>query len=882
MDQEVSVEYSLSILLDDCLDYYFGRVVIKPESSLINESKLVLDFKGDVMSVFVNRKEEKKWIKESATLTIPIDPLVDSSLEILILFYGYYSEDHFGLYRVKNCHSEKYSYFTHCEPDGMPCIFPCFADYQVLFKISLELTYPDDYIAVANSPPVTQHATTHERPWSDNQSNIAFENASKFPSMPVKGFDRCKFKRSVILQTYQFAFAVGEFAVYEKEIELESEPDFRIDLRILYSIERPLGIGMLNTLEQMIGDALDSMALYLDKKVSALGLPRQWSFLIARDMPFGGMENPGLILLDENVVKSKHEVFRHKQHFETLVVVFHEICHLWFGHHSRIWHPRDTVLKEGLAEVVAQEVLSKKRGEHERSAMTNVTDICSEVDNILRSWSSTRRKVTEGGFREQVDHITYDIGKGIVRTIQTTMTPEDFQIKTQSLLADHLTVDRFFETYQQPGSSDLLSKAGIRVLKMVDFSVAEVDDENNDMEGVQSRGEGEEISEEKGEEGLGCGNLKKGVKIEFVQAESCDGVALTEMMIQVAIVGPLKAEEKSKAEDIKEGMEDTKEGIQDTSIEKTERALGLDNIVIRIPSTNTFTLTLIPRKLEKVEAVFLDPYGKMHSASCSNAASFNYIADRLQSIENPYIRASIVRSCLISLIVGQIDIKTALNFFTATLKNEPLVLCVAEYANMLSNLIWIGNKMKSPEIDTFCKSLLPIMKEKDQEPGFFAQKDLINRSLISLLPADPSDVLDHLKLPQSMTTDDLKQMFVSRVTWNSIFSEDASKLADLRVQLNLLEDYQQRSREADSLQQIIDLVSKVVDGETRESIDHETTYLEALDYLKIDEIKNLHGVIEEIREKTGGGFRKFRSLGALENQVGILMRYVNVFDRSAD
>lgn len=868
MDDGLTAEYQVSLLLDDTLDYYFGRAVILAEHSLIKEETLTLDFKGDIMSVFVNRQEIKSWIKDISTLIVPVKSVVDSSLEVVVLFYGYYSEDHIGLYRVKQHHSDKYSYFTHCEPDGMPNIFPCFMDYQVLFKISLELIFAEDYIAVANSPQVAEHASIKDNtPYYVDKSSLAYVNASKFPNIPVKGYNRVKFKRSVVLQCYQFAFAVGEFAEYSQPASLESETDYTIDLRIVYSIDRPLGISVLRSLAGTVVDGLDSIALYLDKKVSSLGLPRQWTVMVARDMPMGGMENPGVIFLDENVVKCKNTSFRFRHHCETLVVVFHELTHLWFGHNSRIWSPRDTVLKEGLAEAVSHEVLGKNRGDHERSVMTYTIDICNEFDNILRCWSSTRRVMSQGSTREQLDHTTYDIGKGIVRAIQTSMSSNDFQIKTQELANGHLTVDRFFSVFGLQELSLMLDTPGIRIVKVMDIQTLDGQiDESEEKSDVE-----DEIKEDNEIEIT----KKKKFKIFLEQEESANGVPLTEYMIQVFIVGYKKTDLTKEKKIVK----DTNSEVILSDKDIRDNKIYLEHIAVKAPDTKNFSMTIIPSTIDNIDAAFIDPFGKMHSVSCSSAQSFGFISDKFEAIDNPYTRASLVRGCLMSLLAGHIHLQEALALFESAMAREPLLLAVGEYAYMLSNLVSVGHKMKCGQIDVFCRNVMSIMKDKDTEQGQFAQKDVINRSIIQLMPNDPAEVIVYLRSLQMMLTDDLKRNLIEKITWTSVYCDDQDKIAQFKTDLGCSQELIVPTRSDSSLAELSDMIYQVAEGKRSEKIDDQSTYYEALQYLTVSEIVQLEAMIDDMRKKTDAKFRKFRSLSDLECQLKIFIRYKTVFDK---
>lgn len=735
MTDTQEVEYETSLLLDDSLSYFFGKTIIRPYLSLVREGVLDVDFNGDLMSVYVNKIENKTWKKDKSKVSISIDVLALDDLEILLLFYGHYAVDHFGLYRIKQKESSKYFYYTHCEPDGLMNIFPCFNDYSVLIRISLELVHHEEYGSYANSEHF--HGQLPEKQINfgkvPNELASGYKSALTFPVVPTKGFKRQRFKKSPILQCYQVAFAVGEFLEFDQDLLLESEDNHTVRLKVCYSIERPIGLPMLQTLGNIVKDALDSTADFLQLPVSKLGLPQQLNLLVASSLPCEGMENPGLILVDESLVKSKHATFQFKAFYDLQVLLFHEMAHLWFGYHSKIDTERSTFIKEGLAEILAEELLSNNRGEHPRSAVTNVACICQGAWNLLRCHSSSRRRVEEGAGRCQLDNMSYDVGKGVIRSLQASTNRDLFKEKIGGLLdVNFLRLLDLEQAFDSKLPSRLVKSSGIKVIKVESFTV-----DHQPLEKVDCEDTAESMA-----------SPRCSITIRYNESSSDESLEAT--VIQLVIIGKLRqtAPVEGQAMEVEQAV---------------DGSIGMEFASVTVPGSQKSCVSLKATTLATIEAVLLDPYGHLHAVSITDDRSFAYVAERFDSIENPYLRASALRSCFLGVVLRIVPLDFGLDIFDACIRKEPNYMVAAEYASLLRPLIEAGQRMKVSKIDDFCRQMFEVLKSKDDEPGFSGKKHVLTRSMLDLMPLDCSDLFDFILDPQSFTSDELKWLFVDRL-----------------------------------------------------------------------------------------------------------------------
>lgn len=178
------------------------------------------------------------------------------------------------------------------------------------------------------------------------------------------------------------------------------------------------------------------------ERALALPLPGRKLDLVAVPGFFGGMENPGLILLDaEHVLGGPSmeapEALGHRPALARLLV--HELAHQWLGNEVTPATWRELWFSEGLATWVAQEAgLPELEAEHGRalSWVQAVTDP-AVARRGLRRWPGRWGQPSARELEELGDPVVYDKGALVVGSLAHWLGGERLRAALRELLARH-------------------------------------------------------------------------------------------------------------------------------------------------------------------------------------------------------------------------------------------------------------------------------------------------------------------------------------------------------------------------------------------------------------------------------------------------------------
>ncbi len=251
-----------------------------------NEEDLIIDFNANlenVKTVILNSKK-KKYRFENGHIIIPGENLNEGENHIEIEFIA---GDN-ALNRNENF------LFTLFVPDRASTVFPCFDQPDLKATYDLKLNIPGSWIAVSNGAVLEV----------DNKTNSKIY----------------KFKKSPLISTYHFAFAVGEFKkltrtkngrtinMYHREtnkekIKLSTEDIFNLHFSAIDWMENYTGIP------------------YPFNKLDFVSIP---------SFPFAGMEHVDAIFYRESkLFLSESATLEDKLSRATMIN--HETSHMWFG-----------------------------------------------------------------------------------------------------------------------------------------------------------------------------------------------------------------------------------------------------------------------------------------------------------------------------------------------------------------------------------------------------------------------------------------------------------------------------------------------------------------------------------------------------------------------
>jgi aminopeptidase N len=202
--------------------------------------------------------------------------------------------------------------YTLLVPSDANALFPCFDQPDLKARLTLSLTVPVGWRALANG--ITQRVDT------------------------VHGAARYRFRETDPLPTYLFAFAAGPWH------EFTGGPR-GTNLWVRASRAREVEV---DSLQGQVGSALASLERYF-------GVPypfQQFQYMLSPAFPFGGMEHPGVTMFNEESF-----IYREpptlNQRLGRRATIYHEVAHHWFGDDVTMRWFDDLWLKEGFATYMA-------------------------------------------------------------------------------------------------------------------------------------------------------------------------------------------------------------------------------------------------------------------------------------------------------------------------------------------------------------------------------------------------------------------------------------------------------------------------------------------------------------------------------------------------
>ena len=202
--------------------------------------------------------------------------------------------------------------YTLLVPSDAHALFPCFDQPDLKAKLTLALTVPREWTAIANGKALAHQA---------GAASTTFHFAETEP-----------------LPTYLFAFAAGP---YQRFVGGPRTTPLLVRASRAHEVE-------VDSLQNQVGSALGSLERYF-------GVPypfQQFQYMLSPSFPFGGMEHPGVTMFNEESF-----IYREpptlNQRLGRRATIYHEVAHQWFGDYVTMRWFDDLWLKEGFATYMA-------------------------------------------------------------------------------------------------------------------------------------------------------------------------------------------------------------------------------------------------------------------------------------------------------------------------------------------------------------------------------------------------------------------------------------------------------------------------------------------------------------------------------------------------
>ena len=286
--------------------------------------------------------------------------------------------------------------YTLLVPSDAHALFPCFDQPDLKGRLTLSLTVPRGWTAIANGRRLRAIADSGRTIFSFNETEP--------------------------LPTYLFAFAAGPYAT----LGAGSRTPFLVRPSRAKEVE-------IDSLQTQMGSALRSLADYF-------GTPypfQQFQYMLSPAFPFGGMEHPGVTMFNEESF-----IYREpptlNQRLGRRATIYHEVAHQWFGDYVTMEWFDDLWLKEGFATYMAAKMqeleglpnpwmsfyLRNKPAAYDVDATAGTTPVWQELANLDLAKSN-------------YGAIVYNKAPGVLKQLNYLVGDSAFRTGVRRFLAAH-------------------------------------------------------------------------------------------------------------------------------------------------------------------------------------------------------------------------------------------------------------------------------------------------------------------------------------------------------------------------------------------------------------------------------------------------------------
>lgn len=291
--------------------------------------------------------------------------------------------------------------YTLFVPMDAEMAFPCFDQPDLKGRFKLEVTVPDRWTVVSNTP--------IEFDWHDHL-----------------GEHKVRFAETRRISTYLFAFAAGPF---KKVHETAGLPGLYV---------RASKFEKAQSEAEEVQTVTQQGIEYLSKFFAQPFPFPKYDEVLIPGFAYGGMEHAGATFLREESV-----LFRsaptHSDHLNRDILLLHELTHQWFGDFTTMRWFDDLWLKEGFAQYMAYQALdaiapqenvwkrfylSIKPGAYGIDATKGTTPIYQDIGNLKDAKSA-------------YGAIVYSKAPGVIKQLAFVLGEEKFRDGLRAYLKEH-------------------------------------------------------------------------------------------------------------------------------------------------------------------------------------------------------------------------------------------------------------------------------------------------------------------------------------------------------------------------------------------------------------------------------------------------------------
>src|SRR5215813_5425056 len=329
--QQISdVRYSLS----------FDLTPHAPEANGVEELKfrlaqpvpVLLDLReGKIAGIEINGKKTPAKI-ENGHIALPQELLRAGENTVSMYFFAPIAPAGKAITRFEDKDDGAEYIYSLFVPMDASMAFPCFDQPDLKARFTLNVTAPEDWTVIANSPSATTHL---------------FPALRVFPAVPSHALPTrtTSFAETKPISTYLFAFAAGPF---KKAHDTPGLPRLYVRKSKFQKAEAEAA-----EVQQITADGIKYLSDYF---AQPFPFPK-YDMVMLPGFAYGGMEHAGATFLREESI-----LFRsaptHSDRLSRDILLLHELTHQWFGDLVTMRWFDDLWLKEGFAQYMAYHALA--------------------------------------------------------------------------------------------------------------------------------------------------------------------------------------------------------------------------------------------------------------------------------------------------------------------------------------------------------------------------------------------------------------------------------------------------------------------------------------------------------------------------------------------
>jgi aminopeptidase N len=368
----------------------------------VNSASLLLDFReGTVANLAVNGSSFPSAKIENGHIELPASLIHSGENSVSMDFTAPVATAGKAITRFEDKDDNTEYLYTLFVPMDADMAFPCFDQPDLKGRFRLELTTPESWTPISNTPIESQ-------------------------APPANGQRATIFAETRPISTYLFAFAAGPF---RKVHETAGLPGLYVRQSKFKRAEDEAA-----EVQQVTAQGIE----YLSKFFAQPFPFPKYDLVMIPGFAYGGMEHAGATFLREESI-----LFRtaptHSDHLNRDILLLHELTHQWFGDFTTMRWFDDLWLKEGFAQYMAYQALdSLKPSENVwKRFYQSIKPAAYSIDSTLGTTPIYQNIANLKDAKSAYGAIVYSKAPGVIKQLAFVLGEENFRDGLRLYLKEH-------------------------------------------------------------------------------------------------------------------------------------------------------------------------------------------------------------------------------------------------------------------------------------------------------------------------------------------------------------------------------------------------------------------------------------------------------------